>query len=244
MISWLPVRQLIIACQLACPDIHKVQSDKMVTSPCATGLRKKHLILILTICIIQLYYCDGYIHAEKLSNRRSVLTVRTLLFAKSGTKKKKAKDGTVCVNRLAYRNYEIIDSLEAGIVLKGTEVKSIRDGKMNLRDGYVKASKDGRSCILHNVHIGKHSMAGAYFQHEERRPRPLLVHKYQARRLLQQTDQQGFTVIPLKAYFNENNILKLQIALCRGKNVRDKREDIKERDAKREANRIVKSFTI
>ena len=85
------------------------------------------------------------------------------LSAKSGKKKKKPKDSTIALNRQAYRNYEIIDTLEAGISLLGTEVKSIRDGKMNLRDGYVKASKDGRGCMLFNVHISKHRFSGEYF---------------------------------------------------------------------------------
>jgi SsrA-binding protein len=169
---------------------------------------------------------------------------RTALGAKSGKKKNKSKDTTITINRIAYRNYEIVDTLEAGVALLGTEVKAIRDGKMNLRDGYIRPSKNGRSCVLHNVHIGKHSMAGAYFQHEEKRPRVLLVHKEQARKFLQQTEQQGMTIIPLKAYFSDFNMVKIQIALCRGKNVRDKRVTIKERDAKREENRIIKSFRV
>jgi len=159
-------------------------------------------------------------------------------------RKKKSEAGSICVNRLAYRNYEIIDTLEAGVALLGTEVKAIRDGKMNLRDAYVKPAKDGRSATLHNVHIGKHTMAGAYFQHEEKRVRPLLLHKEQARKLMQQTEQQGMTVVPLKAYFNKDNRVKIQIALCRGKNVRDKRATIRERDAKREEKRIIKSFRV
>ena len=150
----------------------------------------------------------------------------------------------MAVNRIAYRNFEIVDKLEAGIALKGTEVKSIREGKMNLRDGYIRPSKNGKSCVLYNVHIGKFDSAGAYFQHEERRPRELLVHKEQSRRLLQQTEQKGMTIVPLKAYFNDQNKLKLEIALCRGKNVRDKRADIKERDARREENRIIKNFRV
>jgi SsrA-binding protein len=167
-----------------------------------------------------------------------------VLYAKS-KKKKKPSDNTVAVNRIAYRNYEIIDTLEAGISLLGTEVKSIRDGKLNLRDGFVRPSKNGRSCVLHNVHVGKCSQVGAeYFQHEEKRPRALLVHRAQARKFLQQTEQQGMTVIPLKAYWNDDNKLKLQIALCRGKNVRDKRATIQERDAKRETSRIIKNFRI
>jgi SsrA-binding protein len=172
---------------------------------------------------------------------------KIILYAKSGTKKKKKGPGsnTVAVNRVAYRNYEVLDTFEAGISLLGTEVKSIRDGKLNLRDGYVKPAKNGRSCTLHNVHVGKCQYVGAeYFQHEEKRPRSLLLHKSEARKLLQQTDQMGMTVVPLKAYWNEQNKLKIQIALCRGKNVRDKRATIQERDMKRETNRIIKNFRI
>lgn len=168
------------------------------------------------------------------------------LYAKSGTKKKnKGQSNTVAVNRVAYRNYEVLDTFEAGISLLGTEVKSIRDGKMNLRDGYVKPAKNGRSCTLHNVHVGKCQYVGAeYFQHEEKRPRTLLLHRSEARKLLQQTEQMGMTVVPLKAYWNDQNKLKIQIALCRGKNVRDKRATIQERDMKRETNRIIKNFRI
>lgn len=167
----------------------------------------------------------------------------TALFKKS-KKKKKPKGNTICVNRQARRNFEILDTLEAGISLQGTEVKSIRDGKMNLQDAFVKPSKNGRSCTLMNCHIGKHTMSGAYFQHEERRPRPLLVHKNEARKLLAKTEQSGLTIVPLKAYFNDDNRVKLQIALAKGKNVRDKRQDIKDRDMKRETSRIIKNFRV
>jgi SsrA-binding protein len=114
---------------------------------------------------------------------------------------------------------------------------------MNLRDGFVQPSKNGRTCVLHNVHIGKCSTVGSeYFQHEEKRLRDLLVHKEQSRKLKQQVEQQGLTVIPLKAYFNEKNKLKLEIALVRGKNVIDKRDALRDRDLKREAGRIIKNF--
>lgn len=169
-----------------------------------------------------------------------------VLFArggKSGTKKKKAKDGTISVNRLAYRNYEVLEKMTAGISLLGTEVKSIRDGKMNLRDGFVKPTKEGQ-CSLHNVHIGQHTGVGGYFHHDERRIRPLLLNKNEARKLAQKVDQKGMTVVPLKAFFNERNLVKIEIGLCRGKNVRDKRDTIKEREAKRETNRIVKNFRV
>ena len=159
-------------------------------------------------------------------------------------KKKKPKGNTIAVNRKARFQYEILDTLEAGIALKGTEVKSIRDGKMNLADSFVKVSKNGRSATLLNCHIGKHTMSGAYFQHEERRERSLLLNKSEARRLLKETELAGKTIIPLKAYWNDDNRVKLQIALARGKNVRDKRATIMERDNKREASRIIKNFRI
>lgn len=171
------------------------------------------------------------------------LLVAPLHLKKGGTKKKKDRGNTITVNKLAFRNYEVIEKWEAGISLLGTEVKSIRDGKMNIRDGFVKPNKNGRSCTLLGVHIGKHATAGEFFQHEERRPRDLLLHKKEARKLLQQTDRMpGMTIVPLKAYWSEQNKVKFEIGLCRGKNVRDKREDIKEREDKRETNRMMKNF--
>lgn len=166
------------------------------------------------------------------------------LHAKSGKKKKKPKGNTICVNRQARRNFEIVDTLEAGISLQGTEVKAIREGKMILQDAFVKTSKNGRSCTLMNCHIGKHTMSGAYFQHEELRPRPLLVHKYEALKLLKKTEKSGMTIVPLRAYFNDDNKVKVLIGLAKGKNVRDKRDDIKARDMKRETSRIIKNFRL
>ncbi|KAL3769184.1 hypothetical protein ACHAW5_000654 [Stephanodiscus triporus] len=171
------------------------------------------------------------------------ILVAPLRLKRGGTKKKKVRGNTITVNKLAFRNYEVLEKWEAGISLLGTEVKSIRDGKMNIRDGFIKPNKNGRSCQLMNVHIGKHATAGEFFQHEERRPRDLLMHKQEARRLLQKTDRMpGMTVVPLKAYWNEQNKVKFEIGLCRGKNVRDKREDIKAREDKRDTNRMIKNF--
>jgi len=139
--------------------------------------------------------------------------------------------------------HQVLETWEAGISLVGTEVKSIRDGKMNIRDGFVKPDKNGRSCTLINVHIGKHANAGEFFQHDERRPRPLLLHKQEAKRILQKTERiPGMTMVPLKAYWSDGDRVKFEIGLCRGKNVRDKRQDIQEREGKREANRMIKNF--
>ena len=206
------------------------------------------ILVYQSLVSIPLLHVNGFRPPSPKYSRFDLLNSdKICLYAKSGTKKKKRGPGsnTVAVNRIAYRNYEVLDTFEAGISLLGTEVKSIRDGKLNLRDGYVKPAKNGRSCTLHNVHVGKCQYVGAdYFQHEEKRPRPLLLHKSEARKLLQQTELLGMTVIPLKAYWNEQNKLKIQIALCRGKNVRDKRATIQERDMKRETNRIIKNFRI
>ena len=167
------------------------------------------------------------------------------LFLARTKKKKRPKDNIVAVNRVAYRNYAIIQTLEAGISLTGTEVKSVRDGKMNIRDGFIRPPLGGsRGLILFNVHIGKHSMSAEYDQHEERRSRSLLVHSEQARKWKAYVEQDGMTIIPLKAYWNDQNKLKLEIALCRGKNVRDKRDDIQAREAKRSDNRIIKNFRL
>ncbi|KAL9191302.1 hypothetical protein ACHAXT_001008 [Thalassiosira profunda] len=192
---------------------------------------------------------DAFVPSSSLPDARpSVRQTRPfpgapLHLKKGGTKKKKVKGNTITVNKLAFRNYEVLETWEAGIALVGTEVKSIRDGKMNIRDGFIKPSKNGRSCTLMNVHIGKHSTAGEFFQHEERRPRDLLLHKEEARRLLQKSDRMpGMTIVPLKAYWNDGNKVKFEIGLCRGKNVRDKRQDIKDREGKREANRMIKNF--
>ena len=175
----------------------------------------------------------------------STRSATPLYLKKGGTKKKKVKSNVITVNKLAFRNYEVLEKLEVGISLVGTEVKSIRDGKMNIRDGFVKANKNGRSCTLMNVHIGKHNTAGEFFNHDERRPRPLLLHKQEARRLLQKTDRApGMTIVPLKAYWNDGNKVKFEIGLCRGKNLRDKRQDIMARESKRDEQRMIKNFNV
>jgi SsrA-binding protein len=207
-------------------------------------------LLLVTIAWIPEGQRVSVVECFSLHPRRTVhghceTRVASSLDAAKGKGAKSSKRGNVIsVNRLAYRNYEILETFEAGVALTGTEVKAIRDGKLNLRDGYVRPTRNGRSCVLHNVHIGKHSMAGEYFQHEERRPRALLVHRHEARRMLQKTEATGMTIVPIKAYFSDSNQVKIEIALCRGKNVRDKRATIKERDAKREENRIIKTFRV
>lgn len=114
---------------------------------------------------------------------------------------------------------------------------------MNIRDGFVRPDKVGRGMSLYNVHIGKHT-TGDYFNHEERRVRPLLLRSEECRKLRKEVEIKGMTIVPLKAFLNEKNLVKIQIGLCRGKNVRDKRDAIKEREMKRDTDRMMKSFRV
>jgi len=130
--------------------------------------------------------------------------------------------------------------MEAGISLVGTEVKAIRDGKMQLRDGYVKCDPTTGVCTLHNVHVGLHSHTGNWANHDETRIRRLLVHKSEGRKMAAQVGQQGMTIAVLKAYFNRDNRVKVEIGIAKGKNLRDKRTDIKDRDLARDTRREAK----
>lgn len=140
-------------------------------------------------------------------------------------------------NRQARFQYEVLESYETGIVLQGTEVKSIRQGSVNLRDGYADI-KDGE-VWLHNVHVSPHSTASQVFNHEPRRKRKLLMHSDEIRRLIGKVEQKGLTLIPLKMYL-KNGRVKVSLGLCRGKKLHDKREDLKQKQAKREIERALK----
>lgn len=134
-------------------------------------------------------------------------------------------------NKPARFNYQIDETVEAGIALTGSEVKSLRQGKANLSDGYARV-KDGE-VYLHDVHISPYSHAG-YSQHEPLRVRKLLLHKREIRRLTGKTKERGYSLIPLMLYFR-NGKAKVELGLGRGKKLYDKREEIKKRDQKREA---------
>ncbi|GAC1460427.1 MAG: SsrA-binding protein SmpB [Chamaesiphon sp.] len=142
-------------------------------------------------------------------------------------------------NRQARYLYEILETYEAGIELKGTEVKSIRDGKANLRDGYA-LIRNGEAWLL-NVHISPHTTASQYFNHEPRRTRKLLLHKQEIRKLIGKVEQQGLTLVPLKMYLKKG-LVKLTIGLGKGKKLHDKREDLKQRQDKREMERAMKRY--
>lgn len=132
-------------------------------------------------------------------------------------------------NRKAKFDYTILEEIEAGMVLKGTEVKSIKDGKANIKDSYA-IIKNGEAYLL-NMHISEYK-EGNIFNHEETRTRKLLLHKKEILKLRDKVDLQGLTLIPLKVYFKKNKA-KVLLGLAKGKKTYDKRESIKERDIKR-----------
>jgi SsrA-binding protein len=141
-------------------------------------------------------------------------------------------------NRQARFLYEILEVYEAGIELTGTEVKSIRAGKVNLKDGFVRIR--GGEAFLLNVHISPQNTVGQFFNHEPLRNRRLLLHDKEIRKLIGQTEQKGLTVIPLKLYLKRGWV-KVSIALARGKKVHDKRESLKQKQDKRDIERAMKT---
>ncbi len=142
----------------------------------------------------------------------------------------------IVTNRKAYHNYHIEDSVEAGIVLTGTEIKSIRTGRMNLGDAYVRP--EAGELWLVNAHIARYE-AGSYLSHEPRRRRKLLLHRKQIDSLTSKVLEKGFTLVPLKVYIKDS-IAKVEIALAKGKKLYDKRESITRREAEREMERAMK----
>ena len=140
------------------------------------------------------------------------------------------------VNRKARFDYEVLEEIEAGIVLTGTEIKSIRDGKANIKDCYG-VIRNGEVYLL-NMHIS-HYEQGNIFNHDETRTRKLLLHKKEILKLNDSIQLQGLTLIPLKVYFKKNKA-KILLGLCRGKKNYDKRESIKERDIKRDLQKNYK----
>src|SRR5689334_18536627 len=152
----------------------------------------------------------------------------------SAMAEKAARD--VAVNRRAYHDYFVDEKYEAGVMLTGTEVKSVRNGRANLRDGYVRI--DNGEAWLENVHISPYAQ-GNVMNQEPVRPRKLLLHKRQISSLIGKLRQKGYTMIPLRLYITRNHV-KVEIGLARGKREYDKREAIAEREAKREIARAVR----
>jgi SsrA-binding protein len=154
--------------------------------------------------------------------------------AKKGTKRK-AAPGDVATNRQASYRYELLDRTECGLLLQGSEVKSMREGRVQLKDAYA-ALHEGE-VWLHNMHIAPYAPASRE-NHEPERPRKLLMHRREIDRLTGRIQERGLTLVPTRLYFSGRNA-KVEIALARGKDVGDKRRALKERDQRREIDRAL-----
>ncbi|WP_102957810.1 SsrA-binding protein SmpB [Mangrovicella endophytica] len=152
-------------------------------------------------------------------------------------KKKQPTSNIAAENRKARFHYEIIDTLEAGLALTGTEIKSLRQGKASIAESY--ATEEGGELWLINSNLPEYLQANR-FNHEPKRRRKLLVHKTQLNKLAGAVQRDGMTLVPLKIYFNDRGRAKLELALARGKNAPDKREAQKERDWNRQKQRLLK----
>lgn len=151
-------------------------------------------------------------------------------------KKDGERERDVAVNRRAYHDYFVDEKYECGVMLTGPEVKSLRAGRCNLRDGFVRV--DWHEAWLENVHISPYAEANL-MNTEPMRPRKLLLHRREIDRLIGRVQAKGLTLVPLKLYFKENRV-KVELGLCRGKKLYDKRDAIRERETQRELARVMK----
>lgn len=143
----------------------------------------------------------------------------------------------VSQNKKAYHDFFILDTYEAGIELKGTEIKSVRKGSVNLKDSFIRIKND--EAYIENMHIAPYEQ-GNRFNHEPLRTRKLLLHKKQIKKLQKEVKENGLTIVPTKLYFNTAK-LKVEIALAKGKKLYDKRQDLKAKDAKRDVEKALKN---
>ena len=148
------------------------------------------------------------------------------------------KNVTIAHNRRAKFDYELLNEYEAGIVLHGTEVKSLRHGQASINESYVK-EKDNEIFLL-NANIQEYAQAGGYFQHDPARPRKLLLNKREINKLIGVVQKEGLTIVPVKLFFDDKGMAKIKIALARGKKQYDKRQTEKARDWNRQKERVMK----
>jgi SsrA-binding protein len=141
---------------------------------------------------------------------------------------------TIVTNKKAYYEFLILETFDAGVVLTGTEVKSIREGKINLTDAYCFIERS--ELFIRNLHISEYKLGNIY-NHEPKRIRKLLLKRIEIKKLANKIKEKGLTIIPLKVYFSETGFAKIQIGLGKGKKLHDKRDSIKEKDLKREMQR-------
>ena len=155
------------------------------------------------------------------------------------SRKSKDKRGSVAVNKKAYHNFELIEKFEAGMSLLGTEVKSLRAGAADLAGSYARI--DNEQCWLVGASIAQYEQAGAR-GHEPMRRRKLLLHKSEIHKIRGRLEQRGFTLVPLRIYFNDRGLAKIELALARGKRQYDKRKSIAERQQRRDIDRSMKKY--
>ena len=149
---------------------------------------------------------------------------------------RKKAERVIADNRKAHYDFHLIETFEAGLALVGTEVKAIREGRVNLRDSFAKV--EGGEVYVHNVHIGAYSSRG-YADHEPLRPRKLLLHRQEIRKLIGKTTERGMTIVPVRMYFKGGRV-KIAISLAKGKKDYDRRETIKRRETERETRTAIK----
>lgn len=145
-------------------------------------------------------------------------------------------DNTIATNRKAFRDFAILDRLEAGIELKGSEVKSLRDKKASLNDSFARVEPKG--IVLYNCHIASYEKKDGFDKSEPTRPRRLLLHKKEIERLAKKVAEKGFSLVPLSLYFNKRGFAKVELALGKGKKLFDRRSDIKARELERGLRRL------
>lgn len=154
-----------------------------------------------------------------------------------------ARDNTslkaVCRNKKAAHNFVILSTVEAGMRLEGTEVKSLRSGKASINEAFIRPGKKG--LFIHDMHISKYDNGGP-LQHSETRPRQLLLHKREIRKITSEVSQKGLAAIPLEIYFNKKGLAKAKIAVCKGRQSHDKRDKIKHKEHQREMERARRRY--
>lgn len=155
-------------------------------------------------------------------------------------KKKEEKKNLVFKNKKAFHDFTIIESMEAGIMLEGSEVKAMREGRANLKDSFVRIIKG--EVFLFNMHISHLSTAHSTYRPDERRERKLLLHNKEIAKLFTKVTKDGISIVPLKMYFNARNKVKVQIATAEGKKLHDKREDLKKKTMQRETQIAIKNW--
>ena len=155
-------------------------------------------------------------------------------------KKKKDTKPREFLNKRVFHDYEVSDVIEVGIVLQGSEVKSIRDGRVNLKDAFVRIIRN--EMYILNMHIGALETTHATYRPAEDRDRKILLHRKQLNKFFEKVTKDGYTIVVTKMYFNDKNMVKLNIGIGRGKKLHDKRQDLKEKDMKRQTDRILKAW--